>query len=237
MNNFQPPQFDRAEFENLPAGALCAECRIPLSGYYYDASGASVCERCKCNIEARFTAGSSSGRVVWALGAGLGAAFLGSLLYFLVSAITGYEFGLIAIAVGWGVGIAVRWGSNGRGGKGYQVLAVALTYLAIVSTYIPPIVQEILKPEAVEEEAAKGSPTSADGSTVAAPAAPATVRDLALGVFFLIALAAAAPFLAGAENIIGLVIIGIGLWEAWKLNRFQPLKVTGPHTIASAVQT
>jgi hypothetical protein len=233
MTNFQQPQFDRAEFENLPAGALCAECRIPLGGYYYEANGATVCERCKCDFEARFTAGSSGGRVVRALGAGLGAAFVGSLVYFLVSVFTGYEFGLIAIAVGWGVGMAVRWGSDGRGGKGYQVLAVALTYLAIVSTYIPPIVEEILKPEAVEEEAVNASAVHADFA-VAEPEEPATMRDVFLGSVFLIALAAAAPFLAGVENIIGLVIIGIGLWEAWKLNRFQELKVTGPHTIASA---
>jgi hypothetical protein len=233
MTNFQPPQLDRAEFENLPAGALCAECRIPLGGYYYEANGATVCERCKCDIEARFTSGSSGGRVVRALGAGLGAAFVGSLVYFLVSAFTGYEFGLIAIAVGWGVGMAVRWGANGRGGKGYQVLAVALTYLAIVSTYIPPIVEEILKPEAVEEGAVNAPAVHAD-LAVAEPEEPATMRDVFLGSVFLIALAAAAPFLAGVENIIGLVIIGIGLWEAWKLNRFQELKVTGPHTIASA---
>jgi hypothetical protein len=235
MTNFQQPQIDRAEFENLPAGALCAECRVPLSGYYYEANGATVCERCKCDIEARFMAGSSSGRFVRALGAGLGAAFVGSLVYFLASAVTGYEFGVIAIAVGWGVGMAVRWGTNGRGGKGYQVLAVALTYLAIVSTYIPPIVQEILEPEAVEEEAVDASAVHAD-LAVAEPEEPATMRDLFLGSVFLIALAAAAPFLAGVENIIGLVIIGIGLWEAWKLNRFQEMKVTGPHTIASAVQ-
>jgi hypothetical protein len=234
MNAFQQPQFDGAEFENLPAEALCAECRMPLSGYYYEANGATVCERCKFNIEARFNAGSSGSRVLRALGAGLGAAFVGSLVYFLVSAVTGYEFGLIAIAVGWGVGMAVRWGSNGRGGKGYQALAVALTYLAIVSTYIPPIVQEILKPEAVEEGAGNASAASADVSTAAEPDEPATARDLVLGVVFLIGLAAAAPFLAGVENIIGLVIIGIGLWEAWKLNRFQELKVTGPHRIASA---
>ena len=155
-------------------------------------------------------------------------------VYFLVSAFTGYEFGLIAIAVGWGVGMAVRWGSNGRGGKGYQVLAVALTYLAIVSTYIPPIVEEILKPEAVEEEAVNAPARDAD-LAVAEPEEPATMRDVFLGSVFLIALAAAAPFLAGVENIIGLVIIGIGLWEAWKLNRFQELKVTGPHhDLASA---
>jgi hypothetical protein len=217
----QPPQFDRVA-ESVPAGALCADCRMPLSGYYYEANGATVCERCKCDIEARFTAGSSGGGVVRALGAGLGAALVGSLVYFLVSALTGYEFGLIAIAVGWGVGMAVRWGSNGRGGKGYQLLAVALTYLAIVSAYIPPIIEEILKPEAVEEQAVDASPVHADLSAVAEPEEPATLRDLILGSVFLIALAVAAPFLGGVENMVGLLIIGIGLWEAWKLNRLHP---------------
>ena len=167
---------------------------------------------------------SSGGRVVRAVGAGLGAAFIGSLVYFLVSALTGYEFGLIAIAVGWGVGVAVRWGSNGRGGRRYQVLAAALTYLAIVSTYIPPIIEEVLAPAALEEEAVHELALAAAISPVAEPEEPATIRDLVMGSVFLIALAAAAPFLAGAENVIGLLIIGIGLWQAWKLNRFQELK-------------
>jgi hypothetical protein len=197
-----------------------------LSGYYYAANGATVCERCKCDIEARFTAGSSGGRVIRALGAGLGAAFVGSLVYLLVSAGTGYEFGLIAIAVGWGVGMAVRWGSNGRGGKGYQVLAVALTYLAIVSTYIPPIVQEILKPVAVEEEAVSASAVNADLSAVA-DSKNSTMRDLFLGSVSCSRRRRCA-ISRGVENIISLVIIGIGLWEAWKLNRFQEFTVTGP---------
>ena len=175
------------------------------------------------NFQQQFD-GSSGGRAVRALGAGLGAAFIGSLVYFLVSALTGYEFGLIAIAVGWGVGMAVRWGSNGRGGKGYQVLAVALTYLAIVSAYIPPIIEEVLEPAALEEEAVHEPAIAADISTIAEPEEPATIRDLVMGTVSLLALAAAAPFLAGAENVIGLLIIGIGLWEAWKLNRFQELK-------------
>jgi len=32
-------------------------------------------------------------------------------------------------------------------------------------------------------------------------------------------LALAAPFLAGASNIMGIIIIGIGLYEAWKFNK------------------
>ncbi len=51
-------------------------------------------------------------------------------------------------------------------------------------------------------------------------------------MLLILAIACAAPFLAGFENIIGIVIIGIGLYEAWKLNRRSTVAITGPHTLA-----
>ena len=58
---------------------------------------------------------------------------------------------------------------------------------------------------------------------------------LAAGVFllFVLAIAFAAPFLGGFENIMGIVIIGIALYEAWKINRKVPLEVTGPHRVGA----
>ena len=53
----------------------------------------------------------------------------------------------------------------------------------------------------------------------------------------LVLLACAAPFLAGVQNVIGIVIIGIGLYEAWKLNRRVPFEITGPHPVATAAAT
>ena len=44
-------------------------------------------------------------------------------------------------------------------------------------------------------------------------------------------IAFASPFLSGASNIIGILIIGIALYEAWKLNKRVP--VTGPFQFAS----
>ncbi len=44
-------------------------------------------------------------------------------------------------------------------------------------------------------------------------------------------LAFAVPFFSG--SIIGLVIIAIGVWEAWRVNKFTPIEITGPHRIAS----
>src|SRR5206468_726575 len=52
---------------------------------------------------------------------------------------------LIAILVGFFVGKAVSWGSYRRGGWKYQTLAMVLTYLSIVASYVPVIVKEIAK--------------------------------------------------------------------------------------------
>jgi hypothetical protein len=45
------------------------------------------------------------------------------------------------------------------------------------------------------------------------------------------ALSLAAPFLAGVQNLVGLLIIGVALWEAWKFNARQPLSISGPHEL------
>jgi hypothetical protein len=228
-------QFERAEFDQTPT-TECAGCKAPLANYYYDVNGRTVCEKCRYAIEASLNHGSALGRVGRAFGAGLVAAILGSALYYAIAALTGYELGLIAIVVGFGVGSAVRWGSGGRGGKGYQALAIALTYLAIVSTYIPPIIQEFRKIQSEESaEAAKSSPPAEATASPSTP--PVEVKQAGplvtvLALLFLLALACVAPFLGGLQNIMGLVIIGIGLYEAWKLNRHTPVTITGPHALA-----
>jgi hypothetical protein len=245
MSEGEGLQFEKAEFENAPAQAQCAQCNRALLGSYYEVDGQTICEACKYTIESRMTEGSGAGRFVRATGAGLVAAALGATLYYAIAAISGYEFGLIAIVVGFGVGSAVRWGSNGRGGKRYQALAMALTYLAIVATYIPPIVQGFREGAA---ETAAVEPTAADGAPSAVPAAaaaPSEAADTAEGeptgalpmliaVVLIVAIACAAPFLAGFENIMGIVIIGIGLYEAWKLNQRTTVTITGPHAISHA---
>jgi hypothetical protein len=239
-------QFERAEFDQTPSVA-CAQCKTPLESSYYDVNGQTVCERCRYAIEAALTTGSSSGRVFRAIGAGVGAAIAGAILYYAVAAISGYEIGLIAIAVGYAVGVAVRWGSGGRGGRGYQVLAVALTYMAIVSTYIPPIVQGLIErseseqsEQAASADNAATAATSQPSSSLSAPRSgpPAGALGLVTMIAILLAIAAVAPFLQGFENIIGIVIIAIGLWEAWKLTARAEVTITGPHAIApAAVET
>jgi hypothetical protein len=55
--------------------------------------------------------------------------------------------------------------------------------------------------------------------------------DAVKALFLLIGLLYALPFLGGASNIIGIVIIGIGVYEAWALNRRATLAITGPYQV------
>ena len=47
----------------------------------------------------------------------------------------------------------------------------------------------------------------------------------------LFAMAAAAPILAGVDNVIGLLIIGFALYEAWNLNKRVEMTLTGPYRV------
>ena len=68
----------------------------------------------------------------------------------------------------------------------------------------------------------------AAGATASPEEQPGVLFSLLL--FALVCLAA--PFLAGFENIIGLLIIAIGLYEAWKLNQRLVVNITGPFEVA-----
>lgn len=231
-------QFERAEYEQA-AAATCGKCERALTASYFQVNGQVVCESCAHALRMEWTGGSRLGRAARAMGAGLGAAVLGSLLYYAVGALTGYEFGLIAIVVGFAVGWAVHWGSNGRGGWAYQTLAIVLTYLAIVSTYLPPIIEglrEGSEPQAVAASASSGPEAAAVEAprSAAADEARPTAGQFVLAVSILLLIACVAPFLGGLQNIIGIVIIGIGLYEAWKLNRRRQFEITGPHRVVTA---
>lgn len=239
-------QFDQAEFKGDPVALACSSCGQGISAAYYQVGEAITCEACRWRIESEGAGGSAAGRFVKAALLGGIAAAIGAGVYYAIRALTGYEFGLIAVVVGLFVGGAVRMGSAHRGGVPYQILAMFLTYASIVSTYVPDIVKA-LRDQPVAAEGASGAPAGEAPEATAAPAAaasdaePATGTPAPLGALFLVlavgavmAIAFAAPFLMGFENIIGIVIIAIGLFEAWKMNRKPDRTVTGPFRIEGA---
>jgi hypothetical protein len=236
-------QFDRAQFD-APTPMACVFCKRPLVGHYFELNGRLACERCRYQAEAAWNGGSGSMRFLKATLYGSGAAALGCALYYAVLAITGYELSLISIAVGWLVGVAVRKGASARGGWPYQLLAVLLTYTSIVGSYAPLVIGGLRErsktASAAPKEAggaAKDDAPEKDGATVKDGAAkkPSSPIMILVGVTVLAAVVFISPFLivfaSGGQGILGLVIIGFGMWQAWKINGKVRLQITGPLSV------
>jgi hypothetical protein len=248
-----PLQFEQVEFATAAAaGKACALCKSPIAETYFEVGGNVLCPACSEKLT-----GQGGGRAAfvraWLWGGG--AAVLGTIVWFAIMKLANMELGLVAVAVGYAVGLAVRRGSRGRGGWKYQVLAMFLTYASIVTSYIPFVLKgaaEAAKKQDAAEQAKNdeksgvkaddGTPEAAAARQEAAARASAAKRaprpkptpgEFLFAVLMLFGFAFAAPFLAGTSGFMGLIIIAIALYEAWKLNRRIP--VTGPFRIGPAM--
>lgn len=190
-------QFDTAEPTAANAQAMtCAACAQSIRNVYHQAQGKVVCSSCRARME-----GAGGGGYLKALVLGGAAGALGWTIYFAILKLAQMELALVAILVGYLIGRGVKMGSGQRGGRGYQILAVALTYLSITATYVPLLMAD------------------ESGTT------------LGLGAALVIALLY--PFLSFTTSPIGIVILGVGLWQAWVGTRAEQIEFTGPHPVAS----
>ena len=204
-------QFRRAQPVSgveAPAERSCAACKQLIAGEYYQVQNHVICPQCAEKIRA----GQQAQRPVpW--------------LRFVI-------YGIVALAVGWMVGKAIRAGAYGTGGRAQQMVAVALTYFAISTSFLPAAYFVHLK----HAEAAR--------STTKSEQAPAVVQDrvtttresispekmiTGLLVFMVIS-----PFLelksSPAGGLISLFIIFIGLQRAWALTAKHEIMVSGPYS-------
>jgi len=230
-------QFDKVDLVAPAEARSCRICKLPIAGEYFQIGQALLCSRC-----AQGLSGSKEGRGMFlrALVFGVGAALVGTLVWFAIIKATNREFGLLAIGVGLFVGRAVKRGGRGLGGWRYQALAIILTYVSITGAYVPLVLKGIA--EASKESAAMVKPSlaaqddavAADGAGAGkkAPEEKPEAGAVLLGLGLILWLAFAAPFMGGASNIMGIIIIGIGLYEAWKINRRIPL--SGPFRFGRA---
>jgi hypothetical protein len=151
----RPPSTDDLQFSNVEPAAVpsaadpvirrsCVICRRVIESIYFAMGDKTVCQTCKARLEAPL-AGSSVRRVAEATFRGLGAGLLGAIAWFAIRRLAHVEIGLVAIVVGFMVGKAVRKASGGRGGRGYQILAVVLTYSCIAANYMPDIFEGAMK--------------------------------------------------------------------------------------------
>jgi hypothetical protein len=233
-------QFRRAE----PIGAAtptaevrrCVACQQVIPGQYFHAQGQVVCPSCAARIQAGQQAPPRLSLVRAALYGGA-AALAGSVLYALVSIALHLQIGWIAFVIGIMVGKAIRYASNGMGGRPQQILAVALTYFAITTSYVPVFLYYAAKSRTHAAAVQDAAPSSAAGSQAKGISATPPIRPnrmslgRALGVIF--AVATVAPFLMLFRNpvsgLLSLFIIFIGLQRAWALTGRSDILVLGPY--------
>jgi hypothetical protein len=197
-------QFQKAEFAD--SRPVCAGCKQPIDGSYYQYGARAICAACSEQIRAAQMMPQVSPALGRPLLFGTGAAIACSAGYAVITAVSGLEIALVAILVGYLVGRAVRIGANGAGGTALQVMAVVLTYLAITISAVPLILRQVHSPGQVTQ-----------------------ILPLITG------LALVSPFMGltdGVSGILGLLIIGFGLMQAWRQTAARRLlALTGPFSV------
>jgi hypothetical protein len=234
------PQFATAEYGHIPGAAKCSVCGKGLSDEYYQVNGHAICAVCARQITEGQKVDSHAG-FMRAISLGAGAAILGMAVYATVEIVTHWRIGYLALGVGWLVAKAMMKGSNGIGGRRYQVAAVLLTYAAISMAAVPVGISFMIakKHAAASQSAQSSGASSADDSsaTNSNDAQPKPRMDIGKAIGGLLFIGLASPFLELQDpfhGLIGLFILFIGLRIAWQLTRAKVLAVAGPYPLTPA---
>ena len=229
-------QFDHADYDEASDPVpTCAGCKRDIPDAYFECNGQVLCLSCADGLHENLTGGSRSRRFFRAALFGSAAALAGFGIYFGILKLTGFELALISILVGFMVGGAVRKGCDARGGWVYQIMAMFLTYTAIVASYaalfIPLMIAQGPPVAAANQAGAKGAAQAAQAAPAVAPGNPQKPLFRLLGLIFLVGLVFALPILTGFQNPISLLIIAFALWEAWKINKKMKIAINGPYSV------
>jgi hypothetical protein len=130
------PQFGKAEYSVTQQPGRCAICQQTLGSAYYRVRGALACEACALRARSETPSDSHSAFANSVL-FGIGGAILGLIAYSAFTIATRIYIGYMALAVGYLIGKAMKFGSKGSGGRKYQIVAVILTYAAVSLSAIP----------------------------------------------------------------------------------------------------
>jgi DNA-directed RNA polymerase subunit RPC12/RpoP len=251
----QPLSFD----EGHPAQDLvaCSRCGAKVNEYWA-VDGAVLCTRCKDEVlVARASSEGRGGRVAKALAFGSGGMLLGAAVWYAVAKYADIQLALIAILLAFLVGKGVFIGSGRRGGRGYQVMALLLTWFGIGTALVPfqlgglgERMEQVADSVKQERTAVATPPAAMSDSQVEAElakldtaiarppahaAAPNGFLTVLLGLGALLVLILSLPVLVivGSGSFILVIIYGVGLWEAWKLTRRVEPLVSGPHPVGT----
>ena len=221
------PQFATAEYSSQPQELACKSCGQKITSAFYRVNQAPVCAACVERAQQQLPRDSHQAFIRGLL-FGIGAALIGLVIYAGFAIATGLVIGFVSLAVGYLVGKAIVMGSRGVGGRRYQIVAVALTYMAVSLAAVPIALSIHMQHRQQHSQASAPSPAPAD-STAPAPAPKKMSAAQALGVLAVLGLAS--PFLDFADpmhGIIGLIILLVGMRIAWQLTAARRLNISGP---------
>jgi hypothetical protein len=244
------PQFETAILEGsdseTPPGSLafsCRGCQQTLSDEYFDVNGEPVCSSCRDSLLHQAEPPRGAMPLIRAALFGIAAAIAGAVLYYAVIAITNFEIGLVAIAIGYMVGYAIRKATGGRGGRVFQILALVLTYWSVGLAYVPlALTGSTQQPTAsTPANATDAAPPAAAPPDTTAPARSADGKiNLPIALAFLFVFSLALPVLAVFASLPGgllsAVIIGVGMHQAWRMTAAPRLIVTGPLRVGTGAE-
>jgi hypothetical protein len=237
--NDPTPQFGTAEYIGSPGGDHCCYCHQPISATYYRINDGMACPGCAKKAGGELAKDNQA--YMRGLLYGIGAAIVGTI--FCATAIkTRIVIGYFAsLAVGWMVGKAILSGSNGLGGRRYQVTAALLTYAAVSMSVVPIAIYDIAqqwRARAQDQQFGDKRGRGTDSRQQALPTAsrpapglenPVASRGEAIALLALAGLAS--PFVEAWDNlnIIKLLILFAGMGAAASITRGRKsLVIYGP---------
>jgi hypothetical protein len=241
--NDAAPQFGTAEYAGKAASDRCRVCQQPLGGTYYQVNGSTVCPSCAEKLRNEMGMDQHAA-YVRALAYGIGAAVLGLIGYALIAILLqGWVISYMSIGVGWIVGTAMMKGSNGAGGRRYQIAAAVLTYAAVSMAAIPIWIhfaperhqhRQAEEQKFEKEEQRKSGSQAGEQQPDAQPAPRAERPHLSLGTWLgrVAILGLASPFIQLSGNFlwgaIGLLILFWGVRIAWRITAGRRFEISGP---------
>ncbi len=237
------PQFGTAEYAAKPGSNLCQFCQQPMGGTYYRVNEALACPGCAERMRTEIALDKHAA-YVRALTYGIGAAVVGLMGYALIAILLqGWVISYMSIGVGWLVGTAMMKGSNGVGGRRYQIAAVLLTYAAVSMAAIPiwihfaPERSQQTQQQKIAEEQRELERETGQQPTEPQPAPRAEKPQMSLanvGAWLgrLAMLGLASPFIQLSGNpfwgAMGLLILFFGMRIAWRIAQGRPFGIYGP---------
>jgi len=241
LNPDSTPQFGTAEYKGQPNLDRCKGCGQPIMGSYYRVGSNLACPSCADRLK-REVPQDSHDAFVRALVFGVAAAIVALILYAtLTILLEGVQIGYMSLGVGWLVAKAMMKGSNGIGGRRYQIVAAALTY-AVVSMAIIPVGiyfylrddAKLHKPAVVQQQSSGSDNQSGDQQQGPNKTNPSlSFADLMTVLGRLALRGLMSPFYVVQRSAFGfvfLLILAIGIRIAWRMTAgTNEIAIYGPY--------